>query len=86
MTEKENLKNMEQCPKFESCEIPKCPLDLWADERTQLSEDKRCPNWKYAGIGVRRNMKEGHIMPSLRDKVRVIGEYRKMSEKTAPNL
>lgn len=77
-----NLENMRECSKFESCDIPKCPLDFWADKRIQLKEDKRCPNWKYVGVKTSKKDREGHIMPSLKQKVRFVGEQRKQNEKT----
>jgi len=42
MTDEENLENMKRCPRFESCDIPKCPLDFYMSERTELPEDERC--------------------------------------------
>jgi hypothetical protein len=42
MTEEENLENMRRCPRFESCNIPKCPLDYWMLERTELPDEQRC--------------------------------------------
>ena len=42
ITYKENLKNMQRCPRFDKCSIPKCPLDYWMSERVELAEDERC--------------------------------------------
>jgi hypothetical protein len=42
MTEEENIENMKRCPKFESCSIPKCPLDKDMAERVELPEDEQC--------------------------------------------
>jgi len=42
MTDEKNLENMKRCPRFESCDIPKCPLDFYMSERVELPEDERC--------------------------------------------
>ena len=42
MTETTGLKIMRQCPRFERCDVPICPLDLNQDNRTNLSGEKRC--------------------------------------------
>lgn len=39
----ENLLRMERCPKFISCNIPRCPLDEFMWQRTELPEDEICP-------------------------------------------
>jgi len=41
-TEEQNLENIKRCPRFDGCNIPKCPLDYWMSERVELSEDERC--------------------------------------------
>lgn len=33
---------MEQCPKFNHCSAPKCPLDYYQDERTRLKGEPIC--------------------------------------------
>ena len=38
-----NTLRMEQCPKFPTCSIPKCPLDELMSERTELDKDEICP-------------------------------------------
>ena len=38
----DNLKNMERCPRFQGCDIPKCPLDFYMPERVELRDDERC--------------------------------------------
>jgi len=35
ITEKENTINMEKCPRFISCSIPKCPLEFFMSERPE---------------------------------------------------
>jgi len=42
MTEQENLKNMERCPRFQDCSILLCPLDFFMSERAELPEDEKC--------------------------------------------
>jgi len=43
ITQEENGLNMRKCPRFEFCSIPKCPLDYFMKERTELPEDEKCP-------------------------------------------
>lgn len=33
---------MKKCPRFETCSIPKCPLDELMNERVELLEDDIC--------------------------------------------
>lgn len=42
MNEFTGLKIMRQCPRFEHCDVPFCPLDLNQDLRTSLAGDIRC--------------------------------------------
>jgi len=42
MTPEENVENMERCPRFQSCSIPKCPLDYWMNDRIELADEERC--------------------------------------------
>ena len=42
MTDEENLENMKRCPRFEKCDIPKCPLDFYMSKRVELRDDERC--------------------------------------------
>ena len=64
-TKKENLINMQRCPRFSECSIPKCPLDYWADERSELPEDKKCILFKLLGKK-RTGRMEGNISPKMR--------------------
>ena len=34
---------MTNCPKFISCNCPKCPLDPDRKDRVELKKDERCP-------------------------------------------
>jgi len=43
MNESTGLKIMQQCPRFERCDVPICPLDPNQDQRTSLVGEKRCP-------------------------------------------
>ncbi len=42
ITYEDNLKNVERCPRFQGCDIPKCPLDFYMSDRVELPEDERC--------------------------------------------
>ena len=42
MNESTGLKIVRQCPRFERCDVPICPLDLNQDHRTKLTGEKRC--------------------------------------------
>lgn len=75
MSKDENLLNME------SCDIPKCPLDIESELRVELPEDKQCPNWRFLGKRLRRNRVEGRKCRSVKDIVLSIGKLRKQSEK-----
>jgi len=67
ITQKENLKNMKRCPRFNFCNIPKCPLDFWMSKRIELPEDERC-----ILISPRGKRVKGKIRGSLK---RLIGKY-----------
>ena len=64
-TEKENLINIQRCPRFNTCSIPKCPLDYWVNERAELPEDKKCILLKILG-GKKSKRMEGNISPKMR--------------------
>jgi len=42
ITEEENVKIMQRCPRFQFCNAPICPLDYFQDERTKLEGDEKC--------------------------------------------
>lgn len=42
MTDEENVINLKRCPRFETCSIPKCPLDEDMQNRVELSDDEIC--------------------------------------------
>jgi len=70
-TNKENIKYMEQCPRFEGCNIPRCPLDYWMLERTELPDEERCVlRGTYRSKRVTGNMtrKMGVISKFIREK------------------
>ena len=52
-TEQDCLKIMEQCPRFDFCSAPKCPLDLWEDRRTELPGEDKC------GLGKTYRLRKG---------------------------
>jgi hypothetical protein len=39
----ENLLRMEQCPRFATCSIPKCPLDGLMKYRIEFPNEPVCP-------------------------------------------
>ena len=42
ITEEENYKVMQKCPRYKFCNAPKCPLDYFQDQRTKLEEEEKC--------------------------------------------
>ena len=42
MTEEQNQKTMEQCPRFQRCNAPQCSLDYWQEDRVEEAEDDKC--------------------------------------------
>jgi hypothetical protein len=64
-TEKENLINMQRCPRFNECSTPKCPLDYWVEQRSELPEDKKCVLLKLLGKK-RTNRMEGNVSTKMR--------------------
>lgn len=42
MNDSAGLKIMRQCPRFERCDVPICPLDLNQDQRASLTGEKSC--------------------------------------------
>lgn len=49
LTREENTQNMNKCPRFSFCSIPKCPLDYWMKERSELPGEGRCVLLKMIG-------------------------------------
>lgn len=66
ISEKENIENMEKCPRFETCSIPKCPLDYFMKERSELPEDGQCPLRKIITVGKRKKRIEGILSQKMR--------------------
>ena len=75
MTQQQNDLNMAECPRFISCDIPRCPLDIDSEKRVELKEDPKCKMWRYS-LGRKPNGSIGHYVPRLRDKIVAIGELR----------
>ena len=75
-TLKENLKNMERCPRFQNCSIPRCLLDYWMSDRTELKDDERCPLRGY-----RTKRTKGSKSALLRGVSNFIWEKNKVSDK-----
>ncbi len=69
--EKENLTNMQKCPRFEKCSIPRCPIDKDMSERVELKEEEKCILFKILG-GNRSKRTKGNISPRMRNLVRFI--------------
>jgi hypothetical protein len=62
---KENLTNMERCPRFSGCSIPKCPLDILVGERSELKDDEVCVLRKFEGR-LRTKRMQGNMTPKMR--------------------
>ena len=56
-TEKENLINMQRCPRFSECSIPKCPLDYRMSERAEFPDEEVCVLRKSMGNLKSKRMK-----------------------------
>ena len=82
MTEEKNLINMRYCPRFESCSIPKCPLDFYMPERTELPEEEKCVLLKTIG-GTRTKRMKGTLTPKMRGLFNFIPNINKKSDKVA---
>jgi hypothetical protein len=70
--EQDNLKNMMQCLRFESCSIPKCPLDYYMKERVELPEDNECPLTRLLVVGKRRKRIEGILSAQMKALLRLV--------------
>jgi len=57
---------MRKCPRFDECSIPLCPLDYWMSERTELTEDTRCPMFKMLFGRKSSKMQGGILTPKMR--------------------
>lgn len=42
MMEQENLKILKQCPRFNECSVPICPLDYYQSQRVKLEGEPKC--------------------------------------------
>ena len=73
---------MKKCPRFIECSIPKCPLDFWADERVELSEDEVCPNWRFVGK-IKSNRMKTKKITSLKDAILFVRELKTSSDKNS---
>lgn len=59
MDETQNTKIMEECPQFDTCSAPKCPLDSFIDKRVETEGDAKCKMEK----NVRLRIGEKHGLP-----------------------
>jgi hypothetical protein len=71
METKANLENMQRCPRFISCSIPKCPLDEFMNQRSELPEDEVCPLRRLSEAYPRR----GKIKVVLSAKMKTLLEF-----------
>ena len=55
ITEEQNVKIMEKCPRFQFCNAPICPLDYFQDERVELDGEEKCALAK----SIRKRIGEG---------------------------
>ena len=69
ITEKENTINMEKCPRFISCSIPKCPLEFFMSERPEYSEDGICSLRRITEGKMRRGKIKKDILNSAMKKL-----------------
>jgi ubiquitin C-terminal hydrolase len=69
ITETENIINMNKCPRFNTCNIPKCPLDFFISERIELNEDDKCPL-----TGNRSNRTKGIKSAKLKSMSKIIAK------------
>jgi hypothetical protein len=79
----ENLLIMKKCPRFESCSIPRCPLDKDWKEREELAEDERCLYFRVLGFRKTPKMFKGIISHQMRELVTATLQKRQSSPKTA---
>jgi hypothetical protein len=61
----ENTLRMEKCPRFQSCSIPKCPIDEDMNQRIELPKDPICPLRRKVE-GKRRAKVEGRLAANWR--------------------
>lgn len=76
ITEEENIANMRRCPKFESCNIPFCPLDFYMFSRIELPEDPQCPLRKLTERKTKKR-REGILSPKMRGLLKFVWEINK---------
>jgi len=53
--EKASIEIMRRCPRFSSCSVPICPLDLLQDERDYLKGEPRCTLAKSYRLKIGQN-------------------------------
>ena len=59
ITEEENVKIMQKCPRFQFCNAPKCPLDYFQDDRIKLEGEEKCTSAKSTRIKIGK----GTVLP-----------------------
>ena len=57
MTNYENDKVMELCPRYQECSAPKCPLDFFQDERVKLEGEEKCSMAKSIRMRIAKGTK-----------------------------
>ena len=58
-----NIKRMEKCSRFENCNVPKCPLDEFVDERTYLKGEQVCTMEKQVRTRLGKDLKTKGLFP-----------------------
>jgi len=82
ISEEENLINMKKCPRWENCSIPKCPLDFYMSERTELPEEPQCPLRRLLVKGKHKKRIEGILSHKMRGLLNFVWDRNKKSDKT----
>jgi hypothetical protein len=59
----ENTKRMETCPRFDTCDAPKCPLDALYDVRVYLRGDEKCRARKATRIALGESLPNHGLFP-----------------------
>jgi hypothetical protein len=83
MTEKENTQNMMRCPRWNECNIPKCPLDYDMDLRFEDREDEVCPLRRITEAYPRRGKVKTILSAKMRSLLEFVPAKNKRMAKTA---
>jgi hypothetical protein len=83
MNEQESLENMKRCPRFDGCSIPRCPLDYFMKERTELPGEPQCPLTRVLVKNKHKKRIEGIMSATMRGLLKFIPSRNQSSDKTA---